>query len=677
MKRRSQIQKPQAGSSSNLSRAIHLHQRGEFAGAEEEYIAVLAANQNHFEALHGLGVLQAQRARYHEAFHKLSAAVKLRPNDVGALSNLGIALSNLGRFAEALTCYDRALALKPEFPEALTNRGDVLRSLKRPEEALESYDRAIALRPGAADIFNNRSGALRDLNRIQEALESCERALALKSDHLDALNNRGCALQSLNRFAEAIACFDDALAINPNFIPALINRGHALKDIGRAHEAIVAYDKALGLKSDCAEAHDGKGLALMELGRLEEAKKAIETAIEIAPRRAGFYYNLTTIARMSPHDPRLHVMQDLAKDLLPQADGEQMFLQFALARAFADIGDHERSFEHLERGNSLKRKQIAYDETSTLDNLKRTEAAFSDKMLRPQTGLGDPSDAPLFIVGMPRSGTTLVEQILAAHPKVFAAGETDDFAKAMLSCGGSMAETQNVPESVSQIPPGEWRKLGARYIERVRSYAPEAERLVNKLPDNFRLIGFIRLALPNARIIHMRRDPIDTCLSCYSRVFTGYIPYVYELGELGRYYNAYRSLTKHWREVLPESALLEVQYEKLVTDFEAQTRRIISYCGLDWDERCLSFYQYERQVRTASAVQVRQPIYTRSIGRWRAYKAFLDPLIAELGQTAQLVDDLALFRPKPTRRLPTRIFESIWRGAPKTQSARSDSRSGE
>jgi tetratricopeptide (TPR) repeat protein len=678
MLRQSQIQKPQPGSRLNLSRAVHLHQRGELAQAEKEYIAVLAAGQSHFEALHGLGVLQAQQGRYPEAFHNLFAAVKLQPGNVGALSNLGIVHAGLGRFTEALACYDGALALKPEFPEALANRGDVLRSLERPEEALESYDRAIALKPGVADIYNNRSGALRDLNRIQEALESCERALSLNPDHLDALNNRGCALQSLDRLAEAVACFDNALAVNPQFIPALINRGHALKNLGYAHQALVSYDRALALKSDCAEASDGKGLALMELGRLEEAKKAIEKAIEFAPRRAGFYYNLTTIMRMSPGDWRLHAMQGLAKDPLSLADSEQMFLQFALAKALADIGDHERSFQRLEHGNSLKRKQIAYEETPILNNLASTKTAFSDKMMRRRAGLGDPSDVPIFIVGMPRSGTTLVEQILAAHPKVFAAGETDDFAKAMLSCGGSIAEALRSPESVSHVPPDGWRKLGARYIERVRAFAPNAERIVNKLPDNFRLIGFIRLAFPNARIIHTRRDPIDTCLSCYSHLFTGYIPYAYELRELGRYYKAYEALTSHWRQILPRDGFLEVQYEQLVTDFEARTRRIISYCGLDWDERCLAFYQAERQVRTASVVQVRQPIYTHSIGRWRVYKRFLGPLIAELGQNVHLGDDLEVLpQSKRMPKLRAKIFERIWRAAPKTQAARSDSQSGE
>jgi tetratricopeptide (TPR) repeat protein len=662
MKHRSPRKNQEPGSSPGLNRAVQWHQVGKLDLAENEYVRVLRAQPDQFDALHGLGTLQAQQSRYGEALQNLSAAVKLRPNDIGALSNLGIAYANLGRSSEALSCYDRALALKPDFPEALANRGDALRSLKRPEEALDSYNRAVALSPGVADIFNNRSGAFRDLNRIQEALEDCERALALKPDHVGAHNNRGCALQNLNRLAEAIVCFDEALAIDPKFIPAHVNRGHVLKDSGRARAALDNYDKALALMPDCAEAHDGKGLALMELGRLEEAKQSIEKAVAISPRKAGFYYNLTTVMRIGPDDRRFHTMLDLAKAPQSLDGGEQIFLQFALAKTFAGIGDHERSFQHLERGNTLKRKQIIYNETPIIGSLKRIKKAFSIKTMQQYARLGDPSDAPLFIVGMPRSGTTLVEQILAAHPKIFAAGETDDFAKAMLACGGPIANGINFPESVSQTSPNAWRDLGERYIERVRSYAPDAERIVNKLPENFRLVGFIRLAFPNARIIHTRRHPVDTCLSCYSHLFTGYIPYAYDLGELGRYYKAYQTLTEHWRQILPPDAWLEVQYEKLVADFEPQARRIISHCGLDWDDRCLTFHQVERQVRTASAVQVRKPIYAESVGRWRPYKFFLDPLIAELGPSINLGDSFEWrSEPERTRQSPPRIFEKIWR----------------
>jgi tetratricopeptide (TPR) repeat protein len=660
MNRRPTKKGQQPNAPSGLNRAVHWHQLGKLDWAEREYVAVLRAQPDQFDALHGLGILQIQQYRYAEALINLSAAVKLRPNDVGALSNIGIVHTNLGASAEALACYERALALKPNFPEALANRGDALRNLNRPEEALESYDRAIALKPGVADIFNNRSGALRDLNRIQEALESCERALALNPNHLDALNNRGCALQSLNRLAEAVACFDEALARDPGSIAALTNRAHALKEFGRADEALANYDRVLALKPDCAEAHDGKGLTLMELGHVQEAKQSMEKAIEIAPRKAGFYYNLTRVARMD--DRRLRAMLDLASD--PSSlDGEaQIFLQFALTKAFADVGDHERSFQHLERGNALKRKKIIYNETSTIDILKRTKKAFSEETMRQHAGLGDPSDVPLFIVGMPRSGTTLIEQILAAHPKVFAAGETDDFTKAMLSCGGPVANGISFPESVAQIRPSEWRELGARYIGRVRSSAPKAERLVNKLPENFRLIGFIRLAFPNATIIHAHRRPLDTCLSCYSHLFTGHIPYAYDLGELGRYYKAYQTLTLHWREILPKSAWLEVQYERLVTDFEPQVRRVISHCGLDWDDRCLSFYRAARQVRTASAVQVRRPIYTESIDRWLPYKSYLGPLIAELGHPSEREDNAGSHsQPENRREASLPVFERIRR----------------
>jgi hypothetical protein len=251
--------------------------------------------------------------------------------------------------------------------------------------------------------------------------------------------------------------------------------------------------------------------------------------------------------------------------------------------------------------------------------------------MRSNEGVGGPSRAPVFIIGMPRSGTTLVEQILASHPQVFGAGEIADFEKAAAGLGGVVAEALHSPEAVSLISADQFRRLGASYVERLAAVAPAgAARITNKTPGNFVLAGLIHLALPNARLIHISREPADTCLSCFSSLFVGNLPYAYDLGELGRYYRAYEALMAHWREALPRGVMLDVRYEELVADLEGQARRIVGHCGLEWDARCLDFHQNRRQVRTASAAQVREPIYKSSVGRWRRYEPFLGPLLAEL-----------------------------------------------
>ena len=236
---------------------------------------------------------------------------------------------------------------------------------------------------------------------------------------------------------------------------------------------------------------------------------------------------------------------------------------------------------------------------------------------------------------MPRSGTTLIEQILDSHPEVYGAGEINDLQAAAFERGGATAATLSAPESAWRMRPEDFLGLGEAYLARLQSRSGSATRIVNKTNENFRHAGLIALALPQARIIHVRREPLDTCVSCFSTLFLEDLPYTYDLAELGRYYRAYEALMAHWRRVLPPGMMLEVRYEDVVADLEGEGRRILAHCGLDWDPRCLDFHKNDRSVRTASATQVRQPINARSVGRWRAYEPFLGPLIEALGPAAQ------------------------------------------
>jgi len=404
----------------------------------------------------------------------------------------------------------------------------------------------------------------------------------------------------------------------------------SVRALNRPDEALASYNEALALKPDYVEAYENKGNILTEFGRFDEAVIVLQRAIKLAPRRTRAYYALTRIKALAQDDPYLLAMEELARDLPSLTPDEQIELNFALGKAFADIGDEERSFRHLLDGNKWKRKQTDYDEETTLRFLDRMRTVFTDELIRGKKGGGERSSIPVFIVGMPRSGTTLVEQILASHPKVFGAGEINTFVHAIMGLGGRPSEAWRSPEVVSTMTAEQLHELGASYVARVRNLAPGAERITNKMLDNFRFVGLIQLALPNARVVHMRRDPIDTCLSCFSKLFAGDLSYTSDLGELGRYYRAYQTMMTHWRRVLPQNVMLEVEYEEVVADLEGQARRIVAHCGLEWDSRCLDFHQTKRQVRTASVTQVRQPIYKSSVGRWRAYESFLKPLLTEL-----------------------------------------------
>jgi hypothetical protein len=279
-------------------------------------------------------------------------------------------------------------------------------------------------------------------------------------------------------------------------------------------------------------------------------------------------------------------------------------------------------------GSRLKRQQITYDETKTLALFDRIRATFTGEVLRDKRNAGDHSHTPVFVVGMPRSGTTLIEQILASHPKVFGAGEIRDFGRLMATLHA--ADGSEFPEFVGRLTTDQIRALGATYIQAIRPLAPSAERIVDKMPSNFHNVGLIYLALPNARIIHARRDPRDIALSAFQSCFIDGHEFTYDLAELGRYIRAYEMLMQHWQRVLPQHAILEVQYEKLVDRLDDEARRIIDFCRLDWDDACLSFHKTQRPVHTASVNQVRQPIYRSSVGRWRHYEPFLQPLLDAL-----------------------------------------------
>jgi hypothetical protein len=324
-------------------------------------------------------------------------------------------------------------------------------------------------------------------------------------------------------------------------------------------------------------------------------------------------------------------MQELAKDVGSLDWQEQIPLHFAMAKMLSDNNDYKRSFDHLLDGNALKRNHTTYDEAATLGAMDNLRAVFTRKLMHANKDIGEPSRVPVFVLGMPRSGSTLVEQLLSSHPDVFGAGEIPDFVNAAVEVGGPNLEALHFSEDASGTFGKQLRQIGASYLERIGRAAPKATRIINKMPDNFRLVGLIHLALPNARIIHTCRDPVDTCLSCFSTLFAGNLPFTYDLEELGRYYRSYDALMAHWRDVLPPNVMLDIQYEDLVDDYEGQARHIVAHCGLDWDERCLNFHQTERPVRTASAVQVRQAIYKTSVGRWHQYESSLAPLLSTLG----------------------------------------------
>lgn len=644
-----------------FQQAAALHAQGRLREAEQIYEAALRADDRHFDSTYRLGLIRLQRGRFADAAELFRRAAKIDKKSADAQFHLAVALTGLDRPETAISRYEKALAIKPEFAEAHNNLGYVLQKLGRNDEAATHYERALTINPAYAEARNNLGNALHMLGRFEDAIAQFEKALAIRPNYAEAYNNLGNVFDALRRHQEAIAHYEKALAIRPNYVEARISLGNALATLGR-EEAAAQYEKALALdpknpdahsylantllmlgRADEARAHcemaiaikpdhigarNNLGVALRALGRLDHAIDAFEQAIAMAPDRVGGYLNLAGSKRFSAEDRHFAAMQKLKERMESLEVNEQIGLHFALGKAFADVGDRQQSFHHLLQGNSLKRQQVTYDERKALDLFERIRKVFSAELMRNKAGLGDPSRGSVFIIGMPRSGTSLVEQILATHPKVFGAGELREMAKLAAKIIGP--EHTEFPEAVVPLEGDRLAELGATYLRAVRPLAPRAERITDKMPGNFVHTGLINLAVPNARIIHVRRDPRDVALSCFSILFQVGHEFTYDLGQLGRYIRAYQSLMEHWRHVLPDGVMLEVQYEELVDNLDAEARRIVAHCGLDWDDACVSFYNTERPVLTASATQVRRPVYRSSVGRWRPYRELLGPLLRAL-----------------------------------------------
>jgi tetratricopeptide (TPR) repeat protein len=639
-----------------------LHKQGKFAEAESHYRAALTTDQRHAESLHGLGLLCLQCRRYAEAVDLLNRAAESSPDDVAIRSNLGYALLRLQRRVEAIAAFRSAVEIQPDYTVAHFNMGMALSELGRHEEAVAAFDKTIATKPdhyharyqrglsllelsrhdeAVADlvlvrkhnptdinVFYALGSALKSAGRNNEALALFKEALKKEPNSPAAHNNYGLTLAILARHDEAIVHYEKALELDRKLLTTYSNLSNSLNSLGRSEEALAVCHKALAIDPDNLSGIIGTGYSKMCLGRMDDAIVDFERGLRIDPDLVECHRYLAEIKAFTEDDPRIAQIDKVTATMAGKTTSQRSIVHFIRFKIRADLKQYDDAFAELVEGNRLWRSVIAYNEEKELRALRDMTSLFTPELLRRKAGLGNPSSLPIFIIGMPRSGTTLIEQILASHPFVFGGDELIDFG---LGVVGSY-DPEPLPFDVANLSSDDLKRLGGIYIDRVSPKAPAAQRITDKRPDNMRFAGFIHLVLPNARIIHVRRDPRDTCISCYSLFPPASFKYTYDLAELGRYYRAYEELMAHWRAVLPQSAFIEVQYEDVIENLEEQARRLIAFCGLEWDPRCLDFHKTDRSVRTASLAQVRQPLYKSSVGRWRRYESHLQPLLEALGR---------------------------------------------
>lgn len=591
----------------------------------------------------------ALQAQGRDALPALAAAVRCLPGDPVALLNLGNALGRAGRLADARAHFEQALRLKPDFAEAHYNLADVELESGAAAAAAEHCRRAIALQPAFAAAHHGLARAASALGSFEAAVASCRRALHLEANAPEVENTLGFALARLGRVDEALAAFGRALARRPGFLEAELNRAALLRSVGRLDAAEAGFRRALALdptrvrvhvelatvlrlqrRSAEAEASARAALALepesaaalgvlaelcADLGHFADAERLLGQAAELDPQSPDAWAALTRMRRMTPADAGwlAGAGRLLARGLAPP--GERV-LRYAMGKYCDDVGAYEDAFAHYRRANQLARAAAPPHDRAALE--QQTAAL----MLRAATGAGAagvPPGRPVFIVGMLRSGTTLVEQILASHPQVQGAGELPFWTERLREPAPSCADLAR------------WR---ADYLAELDALADRtgeggagaggAARVIDKMPTNFWALGLIQAALPEASIIHVERHPLDTCLSIYFQNFEAANTYATDLADIGHYYAQYLRLMAHWRRHLAPMRLLEVSYEGLVQDLPGTARRMLEFLGLPWDDRCIDFHRMPRTVVTASKWQVRQPLDPSAVGRWRHYARHLE-----------------------------------------------------
>jgi tetratricopeptide (TPR) repeat protein len=646
---------------------VSLQAVGQTDEAVESLKRAIKLNGNAASYHANLGEVLRVAGRVAEAEEALKEAVRIDPANPQALNNLGITQYELRKFSDAADYYRRALEAKPDMAEAANNLGNALRMTGDIDAAIQAYQDALTFRANYAEAYNNLGTLLQQDRKFEEAEHALRKAIQHNPNYVEARNNLALLLSAQKQEVEALRVLGDTLKFAPKNVQTLLLTariqmrrnniqaaeqaaklalreepenaegltilGQVFHETDRYDAAIEVLEKSLAQRPENPEALNFYGVALKSVGRLDESRDNILKALKLNDSMYGGYANLNDLVDFSSGvGEELFNRMEAIFESVQDAEADQFIpLHFAYAKALDDRGQHEKALEHYITGGRMKRAQLDYKEEETFGFFDAIRASFPKEVFEDRKFEGLEDDRPVFIVGMPRSGSTLVEQILASHPDVFGAGEVKYLSRALGQLRDRFPSLPKYPEMVGKMGPAQYDIVAKSYQQQLVQGAGDAKRITDKLLTNYFFLGLINLLFPKAKVIHTRRDPVDTCLSGFTKLFKDDMPHSYDLAELGRYYSKYRELMEHWEQVLPEGFLTTVVYEDVVADTEGEARRLIEFLGLPWNDKCVDFHKSDRPVKTASVAQVRKPIYKTSVQRWKKYGAGLQPLVDAVG----------------------------------------------
>ncbi len=572
----------------------------------------------------------SQRGDWATTAELCSRLVRLLPRAADAWFMLGRACAEFDRLDEAGTAYREALHIKPEFAEAAHGLGYVLLRQGEWASAIDFFRQALRFNPRIAQACWGLGNAQQMLGNLREALEHYQQALQINPRHAAARLGIGVVLSLAGKQPLAVPHIREAIQLKPGYIDACIALAATLMPLGEPDEAEQLIETALEQDRDNIELISLAATIDQHKGKLEKARERLAPLVDAGNNEVNILLAWAALCGSSDEPGAAIPLLEQRLDTGPPLSATgQRNLHFNLGNLYDKNREYRKAFGHYRKGNALK--NAGYDAAAREANVQATIAVYSCERMNTLPRSGTRSGRPVFVVGMPRSGTSLIEQILASHPAVFGAGELIHVIQIAGSLQATLDKPQPYPHCVPGLTPAELDVLAQSYLEQIDALSPDAARVVDKMPGNFMYLGLIEQLFPDARIIHSMRDPLDTCLSCYFQDFSRSHPYSYDLRDLGAFYRGYERVMQHWREVL-SLPMLEVQYEELVSDRERVSRQMVDFCGLDWDDRCHDFHKTQRYVATASYDQVRRPLYTSSVSRWKNYAEFLTPLRETLGR---------------------------------------------